>query len=63
MIDMEIAEIKSVKYMVMRDDRKISDEELTLEEATKELERWRKILKKWPDGTKVRIEQIKRQYN
>ncbi len=46
------------KYVVMRDDRKISEEELTLEEATKELERWKIILKRWPDGSKVRIEQV-----
>lgn len=46
------------KYVVMRDDRKITDELLTLKEATEELERWKKILKRWPDGTKVRIETV-----
>lgn len=47
------------KYIVMRDDRKITGEELSFEDATKELERWQKIIKKWPDGTKVRIEPVK----
>lgn len=50
---------KDTKYVVMRDERKISDEELSLEEATRELERWNKILERWPDGTKVRIEPVK----
>lgn len=51
-------ESKNVKYIVMRDDRPISDEKFSLEEAQKELERWDNILKRWPDGTKVRIEPI-----
>jgi hypothetical protein len=52
--------VEKTKYVVMRDDKKITDDELSLEEATKELERWKKILKRWPDGTKVRIEPVKR---
>jgi hypothetical protein len=46
------------KYVVMRDNIKISNDEFTLEEATNELNRWKAILKKWPDGTKVRIEPL-----
>lgn len=57
---MEKLENKNAKYIIMRDDRKISDEELTFEEATEELNRWKKILKRWPDGTKVRMEPIAR---
>ena len=49
---------KTVKYKIMRNDRPISNEELTLEEAKKELERWQTILKRWPDGTKVRIQEV-----
>jgi hypothetical protein len=48
------------KYLVMRNDKPISNEELTLGEAKKELERWNNILKRWPDGTKVRIEEIRK---
>lgn len=55
---MEVTE-KRNKYIVMRNDRPITTEELTLEEAKKELERWETILKRWPDGTKVRIEEVK----
>jgi hypothetical protein len=46
------------RYIVMRNDKPITDEELTLEEAKKELERWKNILKRWPDGTKVRLEPV-----
>lgn len=55
---MEVTE-KKVKYIVMRNDRPITNEELTLEEAKSELARWETILKRWPDGTKVRIEEVK----
>lgn len=48
------------KYVVMRNDKKITGEELTLDEATKELERWQNILKRWPDGTTVRIEPVRK---
>lgn len=50
---------KRAKYIVMRNDRPITNEELTLEEAKDELDRWEKILKRWPDGTKVKIEEVK----
>jgi hypothetical protein len=50
---------KKVKYIVMRNDRPITNEELTLDEAKDELARWEKILKRWPDGTKVRLEEVK----
>lgn len=48
------------KYIVMRNDIPITTEELTLEEATKELERWQTILKRFPDGTKVRLEKLRK---
>lgn len=51
-------EEKNIKYVIIRDDRKITGEELSLEEAKLELERWQKILKRWPDGTSVKIEQV-----
>ncbi len=54
---MEVTE-KPAKYIVMRNDKPITDEELTLEEANKELERWNTILKRWPDGSKVRIQEV-----
>jgi hypothetical protein len=50
--------LNSKKYIVMRNDKPITNEELTLEEAKKELERWHRILKRWPDGTKVRLEPV-----
>lgn len=56
---METTEKKANKYIVMRNDKPITNEELTLEEAKDELERWQNILKRWPDGTKVRIEEVK----
>jgi hypothetical protein len=49
-----------LKYVVMRNDKKITDEELSFDEAKRELERWENILKRWPDGTKVRIEPVKK---
>ena len=49
---------KKSKYIVMRNDKPITNEELSLEDAQKELERWEAILKRWPDGTKVRIEEV-----
>lgn len=49
---------KSVKYIIMRNDKPLSNEELTLEDANKELERWQKILKRWPDGTSVKMKEI-----
>ena len=55
---MEITAEKIIKYRVMRNDIKISDEEMTLEEATDELNRLEARLKKWPDGSKLRLEQI-----
>jgi len=51
---------QSVKYIVMRNDKPITNEELTIDEAKKELERWETILKRWPDGTKVRLEEVRR---
>jgi hypothetical protein len=54
---MEVKE-KKAKYIVMRNDRPITNEELTFEEAMSELTRWENILKRWPDGTKVRIEEV-----
>jgi len=56
---METTEKKATKFIVMRNDRPITNEELTLEEAKSELTRWEQILKRWPDGTKVRIEEVK----
>ena len=55
---MEAVTEKPAKFIVMRNDRPITNEELTLEEAKKELDRWQTILKRWPDGTKVRIQEI-----
>lgn len=51
-------EIDKMRYKVMRNDKPVTNEELTLEEAKKELERWQNILKRWPDGTKVRLEPV-----
>lgn len=53
-----IEELDKKKYIVMRNDKPITNEQLTLEEAKKELERWQNILKRWPDGTKVRLEPV-----
>lgn len=49
----------NVRYRVMRNDKPITNEELTLEEAQEELERWQNILKRWPDGSKMRIEEVR----
>ncbi len=53
-----VDELDKKRYIVMRNDKPLTGEELTLEEAKKELERWQNILKRWPDGTKVRIEPV-----
>ena len=50
---------KKTKYIIMRNDKPITNEELTLDEAREELGRWEKILQRWPDGTKVRLEEVK----
>jgi hypothetical protein len=55
---MEVTE-KKVKYIVMRNDKPLSNEELTLEEANQELERWQNVLKRWPDGSKLSIVEVK----
>jgi len=46
---------KQTMYIVMRNDKPSTGEKLTLEEAQKELDRWKKILKRFPDGSKVTI--------
>jgi dsDNA-binding SOS-regulon protein len=46
------------KYTVVRSGVPITNEEMSLEEAKKELDRWQKILARWPDGTKVKIQEI-----
>jgi hypothetical protein len=43
------------KYMVTRNDIRISDEQFTLEDAKKELSRLESILKRWPDGSIIKI--------
>jgi len=45
-------------YVVFRDTNRVSDDNHeTMESAQKELDYWNRILKEWPDGTKVRIEE------
>lgn len=56
---MKSVEENVAKYIVLRNDKKLSGEVLTLEEAQDELKRWETILKRWPDGSKVRIEEVK----
>lgn len=56
---MKSVEENVAKYIILRNDKKLSGEVLTLEEAQDELKRWETILKRWPDGSKVRIEEVK----
>jgi hypothetical protein len=51
-------EVEKMRYKVMRNDKPVTNEELTLEEAQQELNRWQNILKRWPDGTRVRLEPV-----
>jgi hypothetical protein len=50
----------TTKYVVLRNERRTSQDEMTLEEATEELKRWQNIIKRWPDGSKVRIEEVRK---
>lgn len=45
------------KYIVLRNGYKVSETEHdSYEDAEKELEDWNKIIKRWPDGSILRIE-------
>ena len=49
-----------IKYVVIRDNRRVSDVEYdspTDPVAIGEMQFWRKIIKYWPDGTKAEIVQ------
>jgi hypothetical protein len=49
----------NVKYIVLRDGIRVSEDMHTdLAEAEHEAEHWRKIIRTWPDGTKVIIKKI-----
>lgn len=44
------------KYVVVRSGLRVSDTEYdNPSEATAEVEYWRKIIKRWPDGTVVEV--------
>ena len=49
----------NLKYIVLRDGIRVSEDMHTkIEDAEHEAEFWRKIIRSWPDGTKVTIKKI-----
>lgn len=59
MMYMEISENKNTtKYVVLKNEWRTTPEDLTLEEAQTELDRCRKIRERWPDGSKLKIQEI-----
>lgn len=49
----------NVRYIVLRDGIRVSEDmHNDLAEAEHEAEHWRKIIRTWPDGTKVVIKKI-----
>lgn len=48
------------RYVVIRNDVRVSDLEYsTKEEAKSEYDHWNKIIKRWPDGSKLEIVELK----
>ena len=44
------------RYVVIRSGARVSDEEYTTkEDAQPEYETWKRVVNRWPDGTKVEI--------
>ena len=49
----------NVRYIVLRDGIRVSEDmHSDLKEAEAEAEFWRKVIRSWPDGTKVVIKKI-----
>lgn len=50
----------NIKYVILRDGRRVSDlEYVSKDEAKVEYEHWKSIIKRWPDGSKVEIVEVK----
>ena len=50
----------NIKYVILRDGRWVSDlEYVSKDEAKVEYEHWKSIIKRWPDGSKVEIVEVK----
>jgi len=46
-------------FVVLRNGARVSDEEYTTrDEAKSEFEHWNKVIKRWPDGSKLEIVNI-----
>jgi hypothetical protein len=51
---------QNIKYIVLRNGIRVSDMEYpTKEEANDEFEHWRKIINRYPDGSKLEISEVK----
>jgi hypothetical protein len=49
----------NLKYIVLRDGVRVSEDmHSKMEDAEQEAEFWRKVIRSWPDGTKVTIKKI-----
>jgi hypothetical protein len=49
---------KQQKYVVTRNGYRVSDNEyINIDDAQNEHSYWKKIIKKWPDGSKILIEE------
>jgi hypothetical protein len=47
------------KFIVLRDGYRVSEDmHSKMEDAEQEAEFWRKVIRAWPDGTKVVIKKI-----
>lgn len=50
----------NIKYVILRDGRRVSDlEYVSKDEAKTEYDHWSSILKRWPDGSKIEIVEVK----
>jgi hypothetical protein len=50
----------NIKYVILRDGRRVSDLEYTSkDEAKTEYDHWYSIIKRWPDGSKIEIVEMK----
>ena len=51
-----VKESANDKFVVLRNGRLVSDLQYeTVNDASQELNHWQKIIKKWPDGSKLTV--------
>jgi hypothetical protein len=59
-----LAEPMTDRYVVVRNGSRVSDEEYTTrDEAQPELDHWKRVIKRWPDGSKLEILDLSKRNN